>query len=112
MQRLAAEIGQRIRSYRLAMHMSQEELAEKCGLHPTYIGQLERGEKNVTVESLAKVARGLSVPVCRLVENIDENETPTDYPMQAYKIFLSENEISQKRLIGILKKIIEYGHNR
>ena len=42
---LSVEIGQRIRNYRLQQKLSQEELAEKCGMHPTYIGQVERGEK-------------------------------------------------------------------
>ena len=43
--KLSIEIGQRIRNYRSQQQLSQEELAEKCGLHPTYIGQVERGEK-------------------------------------------------------------------
>lgn len=38
--------GTRIRGFRKEKRLSQEELAEKCSLHPTYIGQLERGEKN------------------------------------------------------------------
>lgn len=39
-------VGTRIRGFRKEKRLSQEELAEKCSLHPTYIGQLERGEKN------------------------------------------------------------------
>ena len=42
---LSVEIGKRIRNYRIGQKMSQEELAEKCGLHPTYIGQVERGDR-------------------------------------------------------------------
>ena len=110
MQRLAAEIGQRIRIYRLGLHLSQEELAEKCGLHPTYIGQLERGEKNATLESLDKVAKGLNVPLCRLVENTDEADN-TDYPMQAYKMLISESTDDQKKLLDILRNIINYKNN-
>ena len=108
MQKLAAEIGQRIRTYRLSIHLSQEELAEKCGLHPTYIGQLERGEKNATMETLDKVAKGLNVPMCRLVENVHEADK-TDYPMQAYKILVSESTDNQKKLLDILKQVVDYG---
>lgn len=43
MGRISIETGRRIRMYRAQQHLSQEELAEKCGMHPTYIGQLERG---------------------------------------------------------------------
>ena len=56
-------IGSRIRSARKSAGMSQEELAEKAGLHNTYIGQLERGEKNATLESIEKVSRALEIPL-------------------------------------------------
>ena len=45
---IATELGSRIRAYRKQQHLSQEDLAELCDFHPTYIGQLERGEKNAT----------------------------------------------------------------
>ena len=40
---IAKTVGRRLRSYRLALGLSQERLAERAGLHPTYIGQVERG---------------------------------------------------------------------
>lgn len=46
---IAKIIGQRIRNYRTQKGLSQEKLAELAGCHPTYIGQLERGEKNATL---------------------------------------------------------------
>ena len=69
MSKISVEIGQRIRGYRLQQGLSQEELAEKCGLHPTYIGQVERGEKNATLESISKIAGGLSISLSTLFEN-------------------------------------------
>ena len=53
---LSKIIGIRIRNYRTQQNLSQEKLAELSGCHPTYIGQIERGEKNATVESIAKIA--------------------------------------------------------
>ena len=47
---IAKTIGQRIRNYRTQKGLSQEKLAELSGCHATYIGQLERGEKNATLE--------------------------------------------------------------
>ena len=48
MSEIAKTVGQRIRSYRLQLGFSQEKVAELSGCHPTYIGQVERGEKNAT----------------------------------------------------------------
>ena len=52
MSEIAKAVGQRIRNYRTRAGFSQEKLAEMSGCHPTYIGQLERGEKNATIESI------------------------------------------------------------
>jgi DNA-binding XRE family transcriptional regulator len=52
-------LGKRIRLLRLASHLSQEGLAERAGLHPTYIGGIERGERNVGFDNLLKIARAL-----------------------------------------------------
>ena len=45
------------------MGLTQEALAERCGLHRTYIGSVERAERNVTIESLDAIARSLNVSV-------------------------------------------------
>ena len=56
---IAKIIGDRIRAYRNQKGWSQEYLAEKADVHHTYIGQLERGEKNATIESISKTRRGV-----------------------------------------------------
>lgn len=53
-------IGRTIRFLRKAQYLSQEKLAEKAGLHRTYIGALERGEKSPTIETMTKVVRALN----------------------------------------------------
>ncbi len=49
------------------MNLSQEELADKCGLHRTYVGAVERGERNVTLSSLEVLALALNVDVPTLL---------------------------------------------
>lgn len=60
--------GDNLRSLRLAAGFTQEELAAAAGLHWTYIGQIERGERNLTYKNILRLARGLSVPPSELVE--------------------------------------------
>lgn len=51
--------GERIRQLRLAKTWSQEDLAARAGLHPTYIGGIERGERNLGLDNILKLARAL-----------------------------------------------------
>ncbi|MGG0739568.1 helix-turn-helix domain-containing protein [Niallia taxi] len=53
--------GSKIREIRKAKGLTQEELAERCGLQNTYIGGIERGERNISLQSVDKLAEGLEV---------------------------------------------------
>jgi transcriptional regulator with XRE-family HTH domain len=53
------KIGKTIRRLRLAKGWTQEELADYAKLHPTYVGGIERGERNVGLDNLIKIARAL-----------------------------------------------------
>ncbi len=55
------DVGTKIRSLRKKRGWSQEELAEKAGYHWTYIGGLERGERNATLKVIANIAKALGV---------------------------------------------------
>ncbi len=55
------KVGFNIRSYRKKKNLSQEQLAFKAGLHRAYIGQIERGEKNIGVRNLYKIAKSLGI---------------------------------------------------
>ena len=57
------QFGARIAKLRKQLNISQEELAERCGVHRTYIGSIERGEKSPTLNTLAKFAKGLDVEI-------------------------------------------------
>lgn len=61
MSRILKTVGSQIRAVRKAKGLSQESLAEKSGLHHNYIGGVERGERNVSLENLNKIAHGLGV---------------------------------------------------
>jgi transcriptional regulator with XRE-family HTH domain len=59
--KIAQQVGERIRKLRHERGVSQEQLALKAGITPSYLGQVERGEKSPTIDSVDKVARALQV---------------------------------------------------
>jgi len=65
--RLTSVLAANLRGLRQAKKLSQEALAELCGLHRTYVGSVERGERNVTLSSLEVLARALGVSVPELL---------------------------------------------
>lgn len=108
MSELSCEIGKRIRNYRTQQKLSQEELAEKCSLHPTYIGQVERGEKNATLESICKIAAGLNVSLSVLFENIDGTAiAERSYAGEAYDLIQELPTGVQEKVLRILQEILE-----
>ena len=63
-------LGDAIRMSRKAAGFSQEKLAEKADLHPNYIGEVERGEKTISVDALIRIAKALKVRVSVLVADL------------------------------------------
>ena len=63
-----ARFGQKVREQRLKQGLSQEELAAKAEVHRTYIGMIERAEKNITLQNIAKIAKALEIPISKLFE--------------------------------------------
>ncbi|MBQ2661274.1 MAG: helix-turn-helix transcriptional regulator [Clostridia bacterium] len=109
---LAKIVGQRIRNYRTQLGLSQEKLAELSGCHPTYIGQLERGEKNATLESIDKVASSLKISLSKLFENLGgKNTSERNLPLECYEFLLTKSREEQEQLIKILIEIDKYKHN-
>lgn len=62
-------LAKNIKDLRLSKHLSQEELADVCGLHRTYISDIERGTRNVSVDNIEKIADGLGVEPSKLLED-------------------------------------------
>lgn len=108
MSEIAKFVGQRIRNYRTQQKLSQEKLAELSGCHPTYIGQLERGEKNATLESIERIALALGIPLSKLFEKIDEGDSRTNIPLKCYEFFSAKSKAEQEQLYRILIEMDKY----
>jgi transcriptional regulator with XRE-family HTH domain len=63
-------VGERIRNYRLRLDLTQEKLAEKADVHHNFIGEVERGNMNCSLDSLVKIAKALAVRVRDLVADL------------------------------------------
>ena len=63
------QFGKKVRELRTQRGYSQEGFAFECNLHRTYIGCIERGEKNVTITNIEKIAKALKVEICQLFKN-------------------------------------------
>ena len=61
--------GENVRKYRSILDISQEELAHRADLHRTYIGMIERAEKNITLVNMEKIANALQVKIEDLLKN-------------------------------------------
>lgn len=106
---IAKQIGKRIRNYRTAMGLSQEKLAENCGCHPTYIGQLERGEKNATIESIERISSALGVSLSKLFEKIGAEEgSGESIPLACYEFLLRKSREEQEQIYKILLEMERY----
>lgn len=109
MSEIAKILGQRLRNYRTAEGLSQEKLAELAGCHPTYIGQLERGEKNATVESIEKISSALKVPLSTLFENLGAaGDGLSSIPGACYEFLSAKTKDEQERLYRILLEMDSY----
>lgn len=107
MEEISKIIGERLRSCRQKKKLSQEALAELAGVHPTYIGQLERGEKNATIESVTKIARALGMPLEELFANIVKSDAvENDIALKCYDLILEQSAEKQKDILDIIEKII------
>ena len=60
--------GNRLRALRLQAQLTQESLADAAGLHWTYVGQIERGERNLTFKNILRLADGLQTRPSKLVD--------------------------------------------
>ena len=106
---IAKIIGQRIRNYRTQKGLSQEKLAELAGCHPTYIGQLERGEKNATLESVEKIASAMDISLSELFDKLGKSGS-NNIAAKCYDLVASKNEAEQKQLYKMLQEMDKYNN--
>ena len=71
---IAGRFGAAVRARRLASGISQEELAFRAGLHRTYVGDVERGVRNISLANIARLAAGLGCKAFELLREAEADE--------------------------------------
>lgn len=94
------EIGNRIRQLRLKKGFSQEKLAELSDLNTSYIGQIERGEKNPSVDTVHSIALALETDLAEFFQNLC-TDCQNTYAAQVYSLMLSMDEKHSKYLFDL-----------
>lgn len=69
---LRIALGRTVRALRYKQGFSQEGFAHEAGMHPTYLGGIERGERNVSLRNLTRLAGALGMPLSDLIAEAEE----------------------------------------
>jgi len=88
---IQGKLGVAIKEHRLRLGVTQEELAWRADMHRTYLAGIERGNRNVTIKSVASLARALQVTVAHLLGQIDTIAAPNAGPESLVEILLVED---------------------
>lgn len=108
MSEIAKIVGQRLRQRRNELGYSQEYTSEMAGLHPTYIGQLERGEKNATIESVEKVCLALNMPMEDLFRNILPLKSTSLPAQKVYDLMISLTNKEQEAMHVMIENMVKF----
>ncbi|SHI31376.1 helix-turn-helix domain-containing protein [Clostridium intestinale] len=108
MSSLVNDIGILIRTLRKQRNLSQEQLAFKANLHPTYIGQVERGEKNITISNLDVIVKSLDITLQDFFYLINTLENKKNITFKIIDILKNMNYQEQRDLINIINNLVEW----
>lgn len=100
-------LGQRIRQERLKLNLTQEKLAEDVGLSTTYIGQVERGERSLTLGKLVLIVNRFGVTVDYLLSDSVEPENDTQYRLWS-QLMSGRTENEKALAVNMVKLMFGY----
>lgn len=107
MSELLELVGARIRDLRKSRDLSQEALAENAGFNPSYIGFIERAERNISLKNLEKIAAALDVAVYELFTYVKEREELSHDDANIIKIISLLRTHEPKHILMVLNIITE-----
>jgi len=103
-------VGEKIRLLRTEKGLSQEKLGESANLNSNYIGQIERGEKSISVFTLKKIAEGLSISLEELFRQIDPAER-TDALGEIVELLSARPIEEHGKALAVLKAVLDWNES-
>ena len=112
MQNIRIHLGERVRKLRKEMGWSQEKLGESAGLHPTYVGGIERGERNVSLENLSRLAAAFHLSLSELFEFPSKDSTRETMESSIHLLIRKQEEHTLGFFLEFLKLFDEWRERR
>lgn len=103
----AQQIGAKIRLHRMAQNLTQEKFAESIGMAATYLAQIERGEKNVKLSTIEKIASGLHMTVYDLFDEKEASLQQKKWIWASVLLLLQHDEAKHRQAHRILKALLD-----
>lgn len=104
-------LGKRIREERQRLNLTQEKLAEDINISTAYLGQIERGERSVTLDKLIPLSNRLGVTIdFLLADYITPNDDITIERL--YQLFDGKSDVEKEMALNVLKVILSYTDNK
>lgn len=100
-------LGEKIRSERIRMNLTQEQLAETAGLSTTYIGLIEHGQRAITLEKLIDLANIFHVSIDYLLTDSVESSEDADFALLK-SLWMQSPQLARILLLDIAKSILRY----
>lgn len=101
-----SNVGIRIRDIRKSKNLSQQQLADLAETHYSYIGALERGHRNITLQSLEKIASALEVDISDLFVYQAKMNQSNPILVEIMDLLLEQSETNQQKVLKILKEAL------
>ncbi|MUT64925.1 helix-turn-helix domain-containing protein [Paenibacillus sp. NEAU-GSW1] len=108
---LVKKVGERVRQLRKEKNLTQEELAERSSLHTNYVGQVERGEKNLTLETLEKIVAGLDVSLEELFRFLGPMERRDAFG-EIVHLLSERSQEDHAMILRVLETVLNWEQNK
>ena len=105
--KIQVQFGIRVRALRQGVGLSQMELGRRADLDHTYVGGIERGERNLSIEAIEKVANGLEIEIVQLFQHSSQRSAESQQIAELVALLERKDEKTIKRVLDMVRLALE-----